>query len=55
MRKLFSSYESTTTFDESFKVTSVLFFITDFNLLSCELSNFSFKSFTLNHFKLILY
>ena len=29
--KLFSSLESPTTFDKSFKVTSVLFFIPDFN------------------------
>ena len=41
--KLFSSLESPTTFDESFKVTSVSFFIWDFNLLSCELDNFTFK------------
>ena len=34
--KLFSSLESPTTIDESFKVTSVSFFIPDFNLLSCE-------------------
>ena len=41
--KLFSSLESPRTFDESFKVTSVPFFIPDFNLLSCELDNFTFK------------
>ena len=35
--KLFSSLESPTTFGESFKVTSVPFFMTDFNLLSCKL------------------
>ena len=35
-KKLFSSLESPTTFDEIFKVTSVLFFIPDFNLLSCN-------------------
>ena len=35
--KLFSSLESPTTFDENLKVTSVPFFIPDFNLLSCEL------------------
>ena len=49
--KLFSSLESSTTFDESFKVTSVLFFVPDFNLLSCELG----KRIILNHFILILY
>ena len=41
--KLFSLSESLTTFDERFKVTLVLFFIGDFNLLSCELDNFAFK------------
>ena len=41
--KLFSSLESPTAFDERFKVTSVLFFILDFNLLSCELENFTFQ------------
>ena len=41
--KLFSSTESQTTFDEIFKVTSVPFFIPNFNLLSCELDNFTFK------------
>ena len=41
--KLFSSLESPTTFDEIFKVTSVPFFIHDFDLLSCELDNFTFK------------
>ena len=41
--KLFSSLESPTSFDEIFKVTSVLFFIPDFNLLSCELDNITFK------------
>ena len=39
-RKLFSSLESTKILDEKFKVTSVPFFITDFNLLSCKLHNF---------------
>ena len=34
-KKLVSSLESPITFDERFKVTSVLFFIPDFNLLSC--------------------
>ena len=41
--KLASSLELPITFDERFKVTSVLFFIPDFNLLSCELDNFTFK------------
>ena len=41
--KLFSLLESPTTFDEIFKVTLVSFFIPDFNLLSCELDNFTFK------------
>ena len=40
---LFSSLESPTTFDEIFKVTSVFFFIPDFNSLSCQLGNFMFK------------
>ena len=35
-RKLFSSLESPTTFEEIFRVISVLLFITDFNLSSCE-------------------
>ena len=42
-RKLVSSLELPTTFDESFKVTSVPFFIHNFNLLSCELDNFKFQ------------
>ena len=42
-RKLFSSLESPTIFDSSYKVTSVPFFIPDFNLLSCELDSFTFK------------
>ena len=41
--KLVSSLESLITFDERFKVTSVTFFIPDFNLLSYELENFIFK------------
>ena len=41
--KLFSLLESPTTFDEIFKVTLVPFFIPDFNLLSCESDNFTFK------------
>ena len=31
------------TFDDRFKVTSVPFFISDFNLLKFELDNFTFK------------
>ena len=38
-RILFSSLESPAAVDESLKVTSVPFFIPDFNLLSCELDN----------------
>ena len=38
--KLFSSLESPTTHEEIFRITSVPFFIPDFNLLSCELDNF---------------
>ena len=41
--KLFSSLESPIKLDEIFKVTSALFFVPDFNLLSCELGNFTFK------------
>ena len=41
--KLVLSFESPTKFDEKFKVTSVPFFIPAFNLLSCELENFTFK------------
>ena len=41
--KLFSTLESPVTFDQSFNVTSVSFFIPDFNLLCCELDNFTFK------------
>ena len=40
--KLVSSLESPIAFDERFKVTSVPFFIPDFNLLSCELDYFTF-------------
>ena len=42
-RKLYSSLEPPATFDENFKVASVPFFIPDFNLLSCELENFTHK------------
>ena len=38
--KLFSSLGSPSTFDKIFKVTSVAFFIPEFNLLSFELDNF---------------
>ena len=41
-RKLFSSFESPTTFNEIFKVASVSFFITDCNLLVCKLDNGTF-------------
>ena len=41
-RKLFSTLKSSTTFDESSKITSVPFFIPDFTLLSCELDNATF-------------
>ena len=41
--KSISSLESPTIFDERFQVTSVPFFIADFNLLSCELDNFTFE------------
>ena len=37
--KLALSMKSSTTFDESFEVTAVTFFIPDFNSLSCELDN----------------
>ena len=40
---LFSSLESRTTFDKSFKDTPVPLFIPDYNFLSCELGNFTFK------------
>ena len=33
----------TNNIDESFKVTSIPFFILDFNLLSCQLDSFMFK------------
>ena len=41
--KLVSSLESPITFDKIFKVTLVSFFIPDFDLLGCELDNFTFK------------
>ena len=43
--KLFSSLGSPTTFEEILKVTSVLFFIPDFNLLSGELNHFTCKCY----------
>ena len=42
-RKLFLSLELTTGF-EIFKVTSITFFIPYFNLSSCKLDNFMFKT-----------
>ena len=54
-RKLVSSLESPIISNNRFKVTSVLFSIPDFNLLSCELDNFIFKVNILSHFILILY
>ena len=45
-----SSLESPTAVDESFEVTSILLFIPDFNLLSSELDNFTFKVLYLSHF-----
>ena len=41
--KLFLSLESPKTFEEIIKVTSVPFPIPDFDLLSYELDNFTFK------------
>ena len=43
LEKLVSSLEFPVKFDERFKVTSVPFFILDFNILSWELDNFTFK------------
>ena len=45
MPKKFSSLESQITFDEIFKVTSVPFFVPDFNLLS-----YKFDSLHLNYY-----
>ena len=42
-RQLFLSLESFRIFDERFRVTPVPFFIADFNLLSCELGNYTFN------------
>ena len=41
--KLISSSEFSIMFGYSPKITSVLFFIADFNLLSCEFDSFTFK------------
>ena len=41
--KLVSLLESPIKFGERFKVTSVPYFVSDFNLLSCELDNFTFN------------
>ena len=41
--KLVSSLELPITFDESFTVASVPFFILNFNSLRCQLYNFTFK------------
>ena len=41
--KLVSSLELAIKFDERFKVTSVPFFVADFNLLGCELDSFTFN------------
>ena len=54
-RKLFSSLESPTTFDERFKVASVPFFIAGFSLLSCKFDNFTFKCYIKSfHINIIL-
>ena len=50
---LVSQPESPTIFDESFRVTSVAFFIIGFDLSNCELNHFKFA--VLSHFILILY
>ena len=41
--KLVSSLGSPTTFNESYKFILLPLFIPDFNLLSCESDNFTFK------------
>ena len=41
--KLVSSLQLLTLFDKRFKVTSVPFFIPDFNLSSCQLDSFKFE------------
>ena len=42
-------------FDEKFKVTSVPFFIPDFNLISCELDNLTLNVFIESYDILILH
>ena len=42
-QNLESFLELQSRFDKIFKVTSVLFFVLYFNLLSCELANFTFE------------
>ena len=42
--KLISSLEFPIKFEKRFKFTSVPFFISDFNVLSCELDNFRFNA-----------
>ena len=41
-RKLLSLVESSITFNGGFKIITVRYFITDFNVLSCKLDNFTF-------------
>ena len=43
MSKIFSSLKLPITFDKRFKITSVPFFIPNFNLLSSVLDNFALK------------
>ena len=43
--KLVSSLELPITFHERIEVTTVSFFVPDYNLLSCELDNFTFMLF----------
>ena len=47
-RKLFSALESSTNFDKILKVTSVPFFMSDFNLLIYELDNW-IRFFIIKH------
>ena len=48
MRKISIVIKITIAYDERFKVTSVPYFIPDFNLLSCKLVyNFYIESFSL--------
>ena len=54
-RKQVSSLEFPIKFDERFKVTSVPFFLADFNLLSYEWDNFTIKVLYWVIFKSILY